>query len=417
MIIHGFFACCDIWRNETVPSREEKGWQRHETAKKMRKVRKEIKRNRKPNRVRHKKWNLYSLDDLDALDELELSQQERIMPRGEQERRRANLNRALATFEDDEVQVVEESAPPQAVPGQRGVVVEVSSDMCRVDLGQRSLLCSVRGSLSAQETGYTNVVAVGDEVLISEDGSGPGVLETVLLRRSILSRPDIFHSHLSQIIVANADQLLVVAAWRDPHIWLELIDRYLVAAMRCNLQPVICVNKVDLAENIEACQATLRPYREVGYRVIFTSAVTGKGVGKLRQALARHTTTLAGLSGVGKSSLLAAVQPGLQLRTREVNEQSGQGRHTTTQAMMHRLQSGGLVVDTPGIREFGLSDLRQRELARFYPEINAVAANCRFDDCSHIHEPGCAVRAAAQEGRISGARYDNYTKIHASLPA
>jgi ribosome biogenesis GTPase len=400
-----------------VPSREEKGWQHYEAAKKMRKVRKEIKRNRKPKKVRHKDWNPYSFDDLDALDELEFSHQERIMPRGEQERRRANLNRALATFEDDEAPIAEESAPLQTMPGQRGVIFEVSSGMCRVELGQDSLLCNVRGSLSAQETGYTNVVAVGDEVLISENGSGTGVLEAVLPRRSILTRPDVFHRHLSQIIVANADQLLIVASWRDPHIWLELIDRYLIAAARSNLQPVICVNKVDLAENGEAYQSTLKPYREVGYRVIFTSAVTGKGVGKLRQALAQHTTALAGLSGVGKSSLLATLQPGLQLRTGEVNEQSGQGRHTTTQVVMHRLGSGGFVVDTPGIREFGLSDLRRRELARFYPEIAAVVTDCRFDDCSHVHEPGCAVRAAVQEGSISGTRYDNYIKIHASLPA
>jgi ribosome biogenesis GTPase len=410
-----FFA--HIWRNKTMPSREEKSWQHYETAKKMRKVRKEIKRNRKPKRVRHKDWNLHSFDDLDALDELDFCQEERIMPRGEQERRRANLSRALSPLGEDEQQGSEESVSTEAIPGQPGVVVEVSSGLCRVDLGQRAVLCSVRGSLSAAETGYTNVVAVGDEVLISENGSGAGVLEAVLPRRSILTRPDVFHSHLNQIIVANADQLLIVASWRDPHIWLELIDRYLIAAVRCKLQPVICVNKVDLAENVESFGATLKPYRDVGYRIIFTSAVTGKGVGKLRQALANHTTALAGLSGVGKSSLLAAVQPGLQLRTGQVNQQSGEGRHTTTQVMMHRLQSGGFVVDTPGIREFGLSDLCQRGLARFYPEINAVAAGCRFDDCSHIHEPGCAVRAAAQEGRISGTRYDNYTKIHASLPA
>jgi ribosome biogenesis GTPase len=406
-----FLFFCPIWRNKTVSSREEKRWQHYETAKKMRKVHKEIKRNRKPKKVRHKDWNLYSFDDLDALDELEFSQQERMMPRGEQERRRANLSKTLSTFEEDEPHI------PEATSSQPGVVVEVSSGLCRVNLAGRKVLCQVRGSLSATETGYTNVVAVGDEVLISEDGSGAGVLQAVLPRRSILTRPDVFYSHLNQVIVANADQLLIVASWRDPHIWLELIDRYLIAAARSNLQPIISVNKVDLADDAKAYQSTLKPYPEAGYRVIFTSAVTGQGVSELRQALANHTTALAGLSGVGKSSLLAAIQPDLQLRTSEVNEQSGQGRHTTTQVVMHRLQSGGFVVDTPGIREFGLSGLRQPELACFYPEIQAVAANCRFDDCSHIHEPGCAVRAAVQEGSISGTRYDNYTKIHASLPA
>jgi ribosome biogenesis GTPase len=394
----------------------EKQWQHHEAAKKMRKVRKEIKRNRKPKRVRRKAWNSYDYDDLDALDEIDLPQSEPVMPRGEQERRRANLKKVVEVLEEEDA-LSSDEASSEETQGPQGVVVEVSSGLCRVDVGERSLICSLRGSLTAEESGYTNVVAVGDEVIVSENGSDEGVVETVLPRRSVLARPDVFYNHLQQIIVANADQLLIVASWRDPHIWLELIDRYLIAAERCNLQPIICVNKIDLAEDIEAPRATLQPYRDLDYPVTFTSALTGKCVGKLRKALSQRTTVLAGLSGVGKSSLLSAVQPGLQLRIGQVNEESGEGRHTTSQVVLHRLEKGGFVVDTPGIREFGLSGLPQSDVAHFFAEIAGAARGCRFDDCSHIHEPGCAVKADVQQGRISGTRYHSYKNICGELSA
>jgi ribosome biogenesis GTPase len=395
-----------------VSNREEKQWQHYEADKAMRRVRKQIKRNRKSKRARRKDWRPNDFDDHDDVD---YPQVERIMPRGEWERRRANM--ALAELEVRDEAPLQEQLPVKDVQGQRGIVVEVSSSLCRVDLDGCNLMCSLRGSLSAQETGYTNVVAVGDEVLVSENGAGQGVVEEVLPRRTILARPDVFYSHLQQIIVANVAQLLIVASWRDPTIWLELIDRYLIAAGRYGLQPIICVNKIDLAEEIATCRTTLQPYLELGYRVIFTSALSGKGVGKLRKVLHGQRTVLAGLSGVGKSSLLAAVQPGLQLRTGEVNEQSGQGQHTTTQVTLHRLELGGFVVDAPGIREFGMSGLRQAELARFYPEIVALAGNCRFADCAHIHEPGCAVKAAVGQGHVSASRYHNYSNIYHTLPA
>jgi ribosome biogenesis GTPase len=137
----------------------------------------------------------------------------------------------------------------------------------------------------------------------------------------------------------------------------------------------------------------------------------------LRQVLRGQTTVLTGMSGVGKSSLLAAVQPGLQLRTAEVSQFSGEGKHTTTQVTMLKLEMGGYVVDTPGIREFGLSGLRRNELVNYYPEIAATAARCRFGDCSHSHEPGCAVKLAVQQGRIAEARYHSFKKIYRTLPA
>jgi ribosome biogenesis GTPase len=407
-----------VMEGQTVPSRTKKHWQHLEAANSMRKIRKEIKHNRKPKRVRRKDWSSYSFDDLDALDVIDLPQSERVMPRGERERRQSNLRKALAAREEEGNPSKETPPPAAEIQGTEGVVVQVSSSLCRVEVGQRSLICSLRGSLSAEETGFTNIVAVGDEVIVSaKNGSDEGVVEAILPRRSALVRPDVFYSHLQQVVVANADQLLIVASWREPHIWLELIDRFLIAAERCNLRPIICVNKIDLAEDIEVPKATCQPYRDLDYQVIFTSAITGKGVGKLRKALSDRTSVLAGLSGVGKSSLLSAIQPGLQLRIGQVNEERGEGRHTTTQVMMHQLERGGFVADTPGIREFGLSGLRQSGLAHCYPEIAAAAERCRFGDCSHIHEPDCAVKADVKQGDISEARYHSYQKIYDELPA
>jgi ribosome biogenesis GTPase len=298
----------------------------------------------------------------------------------------------------------------------QGTVVEVSSGLCRVDVVGQTLMCGLRGSLSAEETGFTNVVAVGDDVFVSADSSGWGVVEQVLPRRTVLARPDVFYSHLRQVIVANAEQLLIVASWRNPTLWPELIDRYLIAAQRNKLSPIICVNKIDLAEDLLACQGALQPYQALGYPVIFASALTGVGIDSLREILRGRITALAGLSGVGKSSLLSAAQPSLQLRTGIVSEASGEGRHTTTQITMLPLAMGGFVVDTPGIREFGLSGLSSRDLIQFYPDLGAVAAGCRFADCSHRHEPNCAVKAAVAAGKLPLTRYDNYQKIYASLP-
>jgi ribosome biogenesis GTPase len=216
--------------------------------------------------------------------------------------------------------------------------------------------------------------------------------------------------------VANADQLLIVASWQDPALWPELIDRYLITAERNGLVPIICVNKVDLAKDIRVCQDKLDPYINLGYRVLFTSALEGLGLKKLHRVLTGHLTALAGLSGVGKSSLLVSLQPDLALRVSEVSDYSHAGRHTTTQVNLMELEGGGRVVDTPGIREFGLDGLRRGELVGFYPEILAVANRCAFRDCSHIHEPGCAVRAALETGLVSTMRYKNYGKIYDTLP-
>ena len=404
-----------------MPSRTEKQWKHHNEAKTMRQVRKQIKRNRKTKRTRHKDWQTVPVGghsddpgDLDALYELDLPDRERVMPRGERTRRQALVDAALTALKKE----AEQDEPPAsaAVAGDQGIVVEVSSSLCRVQIDGRTIVCAIRGSLSAEDTGFTNLVAVGDEVIVSQNGADRGVVEAVLPRKSALARPDVFYSHLKQVIVANAGQLMIVAAWRDPKLWPELIDRYLIAAWRSGLSPIICVNKVDLADDTARCRTEMQPYLDLGHPVLFTSGITGKGIDKLRAALCGQTTVLAGMSGVGKSTLLNAVQPGLQLRTAEVSDHSHTGRHTTSQVSLLPLEAGGYVVDTPGIREFGLSGLRQGDLIETYPEIAALEGRCRFADCSHTHEPGCAIKAAVERGDLSDMRFKNYQQIHATLP-
>lgn len=410
-----------------MPDKETLFWQHYRQDKVLREVKKQIKQSRERRRVRQRDW---MPEDDEDWDEMDTAASERVMPRGAQEQRKARWNLALQRLAQEQQarkngQSVQDLAPADAahsIPldaqtptGQHGLVVEVSTGLCRVEVQGTTALCSIRRSLSAADTGFTNVVAVGDEVVVSLDGPGSGVVEAVLPRRSVLTRPDVFYSHLQQVIVANAGQLLAVSSWRNPALWPELLDRYLIAAERHNLQPLICLNKVDLADDRRECDAALAPYKQLGYRTVLTSALTGEGVAELRQLLRGKTTILAGLSGVGKSSLLSAVQPGLSLRIAEVSARRHEGRHTTAQVNSLELDMGGRVVDTPGIREFGLSGLRRSELVHFYPEIAAVTG-CRYADCSHMHEPGCAVRVALRERRLSAVRFKSYCKIWESLP-
>jgi ribosome biogenesis GTPase len=231
-----------------------------------------------------------------------------------------------------------------------------------------------------------------------------------------LARPDVFYDHLQQVIAANVDQLMIVSSWREPTLWLELVDRYLITAQRNQLPALICLNKVDLAQDGTDCRTALEPYRKLGYPLILTSARTGQGLDELRALLHNRTTVLAGLSGVGKSSLLTALEPRLQVKVGQVSQSSGEGRHTTSQASLIRLGSAGAIVDTPGIREFGLAGLQRRALEQFFPEIAALSNSCRFKNCAHLTEPDCVVRQAVVSGGLAASRYHSYQKIYETLP-
>jgi len=341
---------------------------------------------------------------------------ERVMPRGERERRRAvetaAASGAVAGAAGDEAE--RDTLDKGLLDGR---VIEAGSGVCRVRLADGTpLLCELRGSLEPPP-GSSTLVAAGDHVRITPAGGSRGVVEAIVPRMRCIVRPDPSNPHLNQVIAANVDQLLIVAAWRQPSLWPELIDRYLVAAARAEVAPLLCVNKIDLVEDPTEFEATAGMWRALGVPVLLTSALSGVGLEALRGALDGRVTALAGLSGVGKSSLLSAADPAIDLRVGMVNEERGQGRHTTTQALMLPLSGGGYVIDTPGIREFGLSGLAGSELAAYYPEIAEHAAGCRFSDCTHNGEPDCAVRRAVDQGAVSALRYDTYCKIRATLPA
>ena len=264
----------------------------------------------------------------------------------------------------------------------------------------------------------STIVAVGDRVTVSLNQDGTGTIEAVAKRESVLSRTRTSAEgrHLlkdqEQVLVANPDQVVFVFAVKRPYPSPRKLDRFLVVAEMNNLPAIICINKVDLT-GIDKARELFHIYEEIGYPVVYTSAQTGLGVTELREHLRDKLTVLAGSSGVGKSSLLNAIEPGLGLKVREVSQATGKGLHTTRYAEIFPLKMGGFVADTPGIRGLALFDVEPTELDAYFREIAPLVAECQFSDCSHEHEPGCAVRAAVADGRITPQRYDSYLRLRA----
>ena len=266
---------------------------------------------------------------------------------------------------------------------------------------------------------HVDPVAIGDRVRYVEAGEGRGVIVEILPRESKFSRPAPVPGQrvFEQVIVSNADLILPVFAVANPAPKWGLLDRYLVAAEAAETPVLIVINKIDLVWKNPDFDEEIEIYRRIGYPVLLVSAVTGEGIEELKQALQAKQSVMVGKSGVGKSSLLNVIQPGLGLRAKAVSDgKLGKGRHTTTHLEMFELEMGGALVDTPGIREFGLWDIEADELADLFPEMAPHVGHCKFGlSCQHDTEPGCAIRKAVMAESISPYRYQSYINLRREL--
>jgi ribosome biogenesis GTPase / thiamine phosphate phosphatase len=293
-----------------------------------------------------------------------------------------------------------------------GLIIRSQSGFFAVQVGTEILTCHLRGRLK-QGKHVGDIAAVGDRVMITRQSDGTGSIEAVQERIHSLVRLDPRPQGVyQQIILANPDQAVFVFACAHPEPHLRMLDRFLVISERQKLPPLIVANKIDLVGQSRA-EELFGFYPSIGYPVIYACAKTGQGVDELREHLAGKMSALAGPSGVGKSSLLNAVQPGLGLAVREISEAFQKGRHTTTVRQLFPLDGGGYVADTPGMRSLALWDTEPEELDGYFPELAPLVPYCQFSDCHHKTEPGCAVRAAVEAGTVHPQRYDSYLRLRA----
>lgn len=360
----------------------------------MRRAVREFKRD-KEQRRRDRSWRNADAEDWFESDWKDF---ERVMPRGERERRRTVTTVSSAEVAHPDEEFAEE--------GLAGLVLAQNSGFYQVEVGDEVLSCRLRGRLVGADLNSTPV-AVGDQVTVQPIEDGTGLIVAVAPRETSLSRPDPFLAHREHVIVANIDQLIIVQAVRDPLFWHEMVDRYLVAASAWGVSPLLVINKADLGSEAEVAELVAL-YERLNVPLLVTSAVEGRGIDELRERLAGHMSAVAGLSGVGKSSLLQAVEPALDLRISEISDWRPEGRHTTTEITLHPLHFGGYVADTPGVRGFGLWNIEPDEVALYFPEMVALLGACRFRDCSHRDEIGCAIQAAVEAGTIAETRYKSY---------
>lgn len=277
----------------------------------------------------------------------------------------------------------------------------------------------MKGIFKIDEITSTNPVAVGDEVDIDPENEAEetAIITAIRERRNYINRQSPRLKHQHHIIAANIDQSMLVATLREPKTSRGFIDRFLVASEMYHVPSILVFNKADLyrSKEQERFDEWKSMYEKIGYRVVMASVINGTGLSEIKNVLKNRITLISGHSGVGKSSLLNALLPDLNLKTQDVSGWSGKGLHTTTFAEMFDLPFGGKVIDTPGMREFGLVDVSRQELSHYFPEMRERLNECQFNNCLHVNEPGCAVKNAVEEGSIDPGRFDSYLNILDSI--
>lgn len=295
-----------------------------------------------------------------------------------------------------------------------GMVVSPYGTLCFVEMDGDEVVCKVGDGLME---GKSSILAPGDRVHVGYNDNQP-VVQAMSPRRTKLSRPATTAGRAGakraceQVFAANVDLLVIVAAAARPLFKPGLVDRYLIAAEVGGVTPILCINKMDL---VDTEPETVPPFRDLGLVVFNTSCETGHGLDALREHLCGKLSVFAGHSGVGKSSLLNALDPALAITTREVSDFNEKGRHTTSASRLYHLARDIHIIDTPGIKQLGLWGVSREEVAYYFPEIAAAAESCRFRDCSHVQEPGCGIRAAVESGAIRPLRYHSYLRIRETL--
>ena len=290
-----------------------------------------------------------------------------------------------------------------------GIVMRASNGVYIVQCDVNQYQCSLRGKRDAFSKNQQ--VYVGDRVKIQVIDETYGTIAAVMRRKRQYKRKGTQSKRV--ILIPNLDGLVIVSSVKEPPIWQRMLDKFLVIAEASEIEPLICFNKIDMLENRSEVDAMVTLYEKIGYPVITTSATTGEGIGDLKTWMKGKISALTGLSGVGKSSLLNAIQPNLKLKTNEVNPKRG-GRHTTVATQLYNLDFGGFIADTPGLRELSFWDIDPRLMDRYFPEMNSLPEHCRKGSCTHTYEEGCTVEDAVKKGHISQSRYESYCEFQKS---